>query len=102
MELLPFVSSWQKGQTIGNIQAPQHYVFPLSDTPHIPLSKEKDKINRSNGHPRTRTLARFKEKILDIFFIQYADKRRNPLVQIHAPGSKHRYPCTQSSGGVPK
>ena len=41
-------------------------------------------------------------KIVCLFVSQYADKRRNPLGQIHAPGPQHRYPCTQSAKGVPK
>ena len=63
------------------------------------VKSENSETIPSKGHPRARTLAEFKETFPDNF---YAEKRRNPLVQIHAPGSKHRYPCTQSAGGVPK
>ena len=54
----------------------------------------------SKGHPRARTLVEFKENFPDIFHNTQITLK--PFVQIHAPGSKYRYPCTQSAGGVPK
>ena len=57
--------------------------------------KNPEKIP-SKGHPRARTLLEFKEKFPDQFFT-ICKLRRNPFVQIHAPGSSYRYPFTQSS-----
>ena len=77
----------------------------MNDLLHSSLLKkfvEKSrKKNASKGHPRAHTLAELKEHFPGNFFTIH-DKRRNPLVQIHAPGSKHRHPCTLSAGGVPK
>ena len=41
------------------------------------------------------------KKNFQISFSQYANNVA-PFFQIHAPGSKYRYPCTQPAGGVPK
>ena len=41
-------------------------------------------------------------KINDIgFFLQSAHKQGNPLFHFHAPGSKRRYPCTQTASASP-
>ena len=36
------------------------------------------------------------------FFLQSAHKQGNPSFHFHAPGSKRRYPCTQTASAVPK
>ena len=41
-------------------------------------------------------------KIDEIFFLQSAHKQVNPSFHFHAPGSKRRYPCTQTASAVPK
>ena len=41
-------------------------------------------------------------KINGISFLQSAYKQGNPSFHFHAPGSKHRYPCTQTASAVPK
>ena len=42
-------------------------------------------------------------KINEIFFfLQSAHKQGNPSFHFHAPGSKRRYPCTQTASAVPK
>ena len=38
----------------------------------------------------------------DIFFLQSVHKQGNPSFHFHAPGSKRRYPCTQTALAVPK
>ena len=71
--------------------------IPYKWFPHSPPSGkwEKSRKNPSKGRPwLARTLTEVKEKLPDILW--------NPLIQIHAPGSKHRYPCTQLGEGVPK
>ena len=71
------------------------YIFHVDDLPQRPPSKKtKSEKIPIKGHPRARTLAEFKETFPD------TDKRRNPLVQTHAPVAKHRYPCIQLAGGV--
>ena len=66
---------------------------------HKKNQKNPEKIP-SKGNPKARTLVEFKEKIPDKFFT-ICKYRRNLFVQIHAPGSKYKYPCTQSAGDVP-
>ena len=92
-------------------------MFAINDMPHRPPEtffnpEKKSKQNILRIH----TLAEFFFKnvqvgcfvvvvvdvVVVVVFPQYPDKRRSPLVQIHAPGSKNRNPCTQSAGGVPK
>ena len=41
-------------------------------------------------------------KIGDISILQSAHKQGNPSFHFHAPGSKRRYPCTQTAWAVPK
>ena len=41
-------------------------------------------------------------KINAISILQSADKQGNPSFLFHAPGSKRRYPCTQTASAVPK
>ncbi len=41
-------------------------------------------------------------KIDEIFFLQPAHKQGNPSFHFHAPGSKRRYPCTQTALAIPK
>ena len=42
-------------------------------------------------------------KINEIFFfLQPAHKQGNLSFHFHAPGSRHRYPCTQTASAVPK
>ena len=41
-------------------------------------------------------------KIVEISVLQLADKQGNPSFHIHAPGSKCRYPCTQTASAIPK
>ena len=41
-------------------------------------------------------------KINEIGILQLADKQGNPSFYFHAPGSKRRYPCTQTASAVPK
>ena len=41
-------------------------------------------------------------KIGEISILQSAHKQGNPLFHFHAPGSKRRYPCTQTASVVPK
>ena len=91
------------GQTTGNIWAPKYYIFPINDLPHRPPSEKSDKSGKipSKGHSRAHTLVEFKERFPDQFFT-ICKQRRNPFFQIHAQGSKYRYPCTQSAGGVQK
>ena len=38
----------------------------------------------------------------EISILQSAQKQGNPSFHIHAPGSKRRYPCTQTASAVPK
>ena len=41
-------------------------------------------------------------KINEVNILQSADKQGNPSFHFHAPGSKRRYPCTQTASAVPK
>ena len=41
-------------------------------------------------------------KIGGISILQSAHKQGNPKFYFHAPGSKRRYPCTQTALAVPK
>ena len=41
-------------------------------------------------------------KINEISILQSTDKQGNPSFHFHAPGSKRRYPCTQTVSAVPK
>ncbi len=41
-------------------------------------------------------------KIGEISILQSAHKQGNPSFHFHAPGSKRRYPCTQTASAVPK
>ena len=41
-------------------------------------------------------------KIGGISILQAAYKQGNPSFHFHAPGSKRRYPCTQTASAVPK
>ena len=41
-------------------------------------------------------------KINEISFLQSALKQGSPSFHFHAPGSKRRYPCTQTASAVPK
>ncbi len=41
-------------------------------------------------------------KIGAISILQSAHKQGNPSFHFHAPGSKRRYPCTQTASAVPK
>ena len=41
-------------------------------------------------------------KINAISILQSADKQGNPSFYFHAPGSKRRYPSTQTASAVPK
>ena len=41
-------------------------------------------------------------KIGEISILQSAHKQGNPSFPFHAPGSKRRYPCTQTASAVPK
>ena len=75
--------------------------------PHSPLPQKEE--NHDEKKIQAKVIQgyvlwqNFKKKILTIFFHNnYADKRWNPLVHLHAAGSKHRHPCTQSAWGVPK
>ena len=80
--------------------APKDHVYLINDLLHRPPFKKFEESWKipSTGHPKRRTLAEFKEKYPDNF-LQYADECRNPLIQIHAPGSKHRYPTNSISRG---
>ena len=40
-------------------------------------------------------------KIGVISILQSADQQGNPSFHFHAPGSKRRYPCTQTASAVP-
>ena len=37
-----------------------------------------------------------------LFFLQSAHKQGKPSFHFHAPGTKRRYPCTQTASAVPK
>ena len=39
---------------------------------------------------------------MSFFFLQPAHKQGNPSFHFHAPGSKRRYPCTQTASANPK
>ena len=41
-------------------------------------------------------------KIGELSILQSAHKQGNPSFNFHAPGSKRRYPCTQTASAVPK
>ena len=41
-------------------------------------------------------------KINEISILQLADKQGNPTCRFNAPGSKRRYPCTQTASAVLK
>ena len=41
-------------------------------------------------------------KIGGISILQSAHKQGHPSFHVHAPGSKRRYPCTQTASAVPK
>ena len=41
-------------------------------------------------------------KIGEISILQSAHKQGNPSFHFHTPGSKIRYPCTQTASAVPK
>ena len=40
--------------------------------------------------------------MISLFFLQSAHTQGNPSFYFHAPGSKHKYPCTLNSIGCPK
>ena len=60
--------------------------------------KKSGKSSKQRPSKGTHTLVEFKEKFLAQFFTR-CKKCWNPFVQFHVPGSKYRYPCTQSTGG---
>ena len=64
--------------------------------PQTPLKKNIKKSPRNSKQKVIQWHALWLnlKKVFQIMFSRYADRRRNPLVQIHAPDSKHRYPCT--------
>ena len=41
-------------------------------------------------------------KINETSLLQSAHKQGNPSFHFHTPGSKRRYPCTQTASAVPK
>ena len=91
------------GQTTVTKWAPIRYIIPINDAVHRPLKnvleypqKFHDKAVQSN------TPWLNLNKINGISILQYVDKQGNPLFHFHAPGSKRRYPCTQTAAAVPK
>ena len=68
---------------------------PLKMFPKIP-PKFHDKTVQSN------VLWLNLNKINEIRFLQSAHKQGNPSFHFRAPGSKRRYPCTQTASAVPK
>ena len=82
----------------------KYYKFPINDLPHRPPSKKSEKSGKKFqakailGHiPWLNS-----KKNLQISFSQYVNNVGTPFFLIYVPGSKYRYPCTQSAGGVPK
>ena len=78
---------------------PRNTIIPKNDRPSLNFSrniprKKKIQVEAVQGNVPWPTL--------DIQISRYPDKRRNPLVQIHVTGSKHRYSCNQSALGVPQ
>ena len=58
--------------------------------------KFRDKVVQSN-------ILRLSFKIIgEISILQSAHKQSNPSFHIYAPGSKLRYPCTQTASAVPE
>ena len=77
----------------------------MNDLPHRPLLKKKRREIPEKFQAKAtqeHILWLNSKKKFQIIFSLYADKCQNPFVQIHVPGSKHRYPCTQSAGGGPR
>ena len=93
------------GQTTVNKKAPIHYNYnlykwyglqtPLKMFQKVP-KKFHDKTVQSN------ILWLNLNKIDEEFFLQSAHKQGKPSFLFHAPGSKRRYPCTQTASAVPK
>ena len=85
--------------------SPQTLYIPYKwYTPH-PCKKfflEKSFKIPSRGHPRIRTAVSFKAQFSDNFVHSVQIKRRNFIVQIHAPGWKKQIPVHSLSGGCPK
>ena len=69
---------------------------PLKMSQKIPPPKFHDKAVQSN------LLWLNLNKINEIGILQLAHKQGNPSFHSHAPGSKRRYPCTQTASAVPK
>ena len=71
--------------------------------PQTPLKKIRKirKKFQAKASQRHVTCLNLKKKF-QISFSQFANNVGTPFFQIHAQGSKYKYPCTQSAGGVPK
>ena len=71
---------------------------PFGNVSKIPPKKTKihDKTVQSN------ILWLNLNTVNEIRFLQSAHKQGNPSFYFHAPGSKRRYPCTQTASAVPK
>ena len=94
----------ETGQTTVNKKAPIHYVIPINDMVHRPLWKCL-KISNQKFHDKAaqcNMLWLNLNKIGEISILQSAHKQGNPSFRFHAPGSKRRYPCSQTASAVPK
>ena len=85
------IFSLRTGQTTVNKKAPIHYKWYGPQTPLKRFQKIPSNILWLNLH-----------KIGGISILQSAHKQGTPSFHFHAPGSKRRYPCTQTASAVPK
>ena len=73
-------------------------------SPQTPLKMFKKKSPPPHSTIRPSSLINWLDlnKISEISILQSAHKQSNPSFNFHAPGSKHRYPCTQTASAVQK
>ena len=92
-------------QTTVNKKVLIHYIIPINDMVHRPLYKNVFKKSTTKTHDKAiqaNILWLNLNKISGISTFQSAHKQGNPSFHFHAPGSKRRYPCTQTAPAVPK
>ena len=68
------------------------------------LSKNASKIPKifHNKAVQSKILWLNSNKTGEINILQSAHEQGNPSFHFHVPGSKRRYPCTQTASAVPK
>ena len=92
------------GRTTVNKKALIHNIIPINDMVHRPLLKcfKKSPKNFHDKAVQSNILWLNLNKIGAISILQSAHKQGNPSFQFRAPGSKRRYPCTQTASAVKK